>query len=192
MPETRPLLRSFIAIPLPAPLRQRIAVLQLQLRQLAPQLNPVKVKNLHLTLHFLGDQPQQLLAKIGQVMLSIGQKKRDFNVTLKGLGYFPERRRPQVLWLGIEPEKELSDLYRQLSVDLNKLGLTTEQRRYRPHLTLGRFRQTPKAIDPLCPFLSHSCGNLKIDRMILYTSELTTQGALHTPLTTAPLTGTKP
>ena len=187
MTDSAPLLRSFIAIPLPAPLIQEIAALQKQLRTLVPELKTPRAETLHLTLHFLGDQPQELLAKIGQDMLSIGRKKKNFNVTLEGLGFFPNRKRPRIFWLGLQPDHELVELYQQLALRLDGLGVAVEQRRYRPHLTIGRFRRAPKTTEPLCPFLSHSFGSLKIDRMVLYTSRLTAQGAIHTPLVEAPL-----
>jgi 2'-5' RNA ligase len=186
MPEAELQQRAFIAIPLPAALQQQLAILQRQLRQLIPELKTPQAENLHLTLHFLGTQPQQLLAKIGRDMLSIGQKKKIFNVTLKRLGFFPQRRRPRILWLGIEPQAELVELYQQLAADLEKQGLQPEQRKYRPHLTIGRFRQKVATTEPLCPFLSQQYGSMKIDRMVLYTSELKPQGAIHTPLVTAP------
>lgn len=187
MAEAVPMQRTFIAIPLPAIQQQRIADLQQQLRQLIPELKTPRPENLHLTLHFLGHLPQQLLAEISESMLSIGRKKKNFNVALRGLGLFPQRRHPRILWLGLEPEIELIDLYRQLAVELDKLGLQTEQRNYRPHLTIGRFKPPAQHTDALCPFLTHSCGSLQIDKMILFSSQLTKQGAIHSPLTTAPL-----
>lgn len=176
--------RSFIAIPFPPPLLEQLTKLQQQLREQLPELKTPTAKNLHLTLHFLGDQTQEQLAEISLVMLSIGQRKNIFNVTLEGLGFFPNRRRPRILWLGVEPQLELKNLYQELANGLQKLGIATEQRPYRPHLTIGRFRQPPRSTDALCPFLSHSCGTMKIDRMVLYTSELTQHGAIHTPQTT--------
>jgi len=178
-------LRSFIAIPLPGQLQQQIGTLQRQLRQQLPELKTPRPETLHLTLHFLGEQPQPLLAKIGQLMLSIGENRKNFNVSLKGLGCFPTLKRPRVLWLGVVPQDELVELYRHLSGLLESLGLGPETRRYRPHLTIGRFRQKPQTTEPLCPFLSQDLGSLSIDRMVLYASQLTAQGAVHTPLKTA-------
>ena len=190
MPENE-LLRSFIAIPLPPSLQQQIGKLQQQLRRQLPELKTPRIENLHLTLHFLGDQPHQLLAEIGQLMLSIGEKKKNFNVTLKGLGCFPDMKRPRILWLGVDPPTELFDLYQQSARLLTRVGLCPAQRRYHPHLTIGRFRSKPVTTENLCPFLSHRCGSLKIDRMVLYTSHLTAQGAVHEPLATAMLTGSE-
>jgi len=185
MPDQPLLLRSFIALPLSLQTQQQIAALQRQLRSRFPALKTPRAENLHLTLHFLGDQPQELLAKVGQLMLSIGQKKKNFNLTLKGLGFFPHQRRPRILWLGVAPEVELQKIQQQLGGGLTQLGVETDQRPYRPHLTIGRFRKTPAHTDSLCPFLSQKCSSLNIDRMVLYTSELTPRGAVHTPFTTA-------
>ncbi|SHJ73520.1 2'-5' RNA ligase [Malonomonas rubra DSM 5091] len=179
------LLRSFIAIPLPEQTRRRIGKLQQQLRALQPLLKTPRSENLHLTLNFLGDLTPEQLAEIGQHVLSIGQKKEIFNVLLKGLGFFPNAKRPRILWLGVEPEAELIALQEELSKQLLSAGLEIEQRRYRPHLTIGRFRQPPPTTEALCPFLSQSCGSMKIDRMILYTSKLTPKGAIHRAQTTA-------
>lgn len=183
--------RCFIAIPIPQPLQQQITALQQLLRQKIPELKTPNTETLHLTLHFLGDQPQEQLAKIERLMLSVGQNKKDFNVLLEGLGCFPNRRRPRTLWLGLHPETELVQLQQQLAQGLTDLGFTIDQRRYRPHLTIGRLRQPPADGNRLCPFLSHSCGSLKIDRMVLYTSKLAPQGAIHTPVATA-LLGNRP
>lgn len=181
------LLRSFIAIPLQNQQQQQIAQLQQQLRPLLPEAKFGKAENLHLTLHFLGEQPQELLAEIGRTMLSIGEKKKNFNVTLKCLGFFPNRCQPRILWLGIEPPDRLLQLYQQLGRQLRRLEVKADNRAYQPHLTLARFRRPPQNIELLCPFLTHSCGRLNIDRMVLYTSRLTAQGAVHMPLVTAPL-----
>lgn len=191
MPETAPLLRSFIAIPLSVQQKQRIATLQQQLQQLLPGLKIPKPETLHLTLLFLGEQTREQLAKVGRTMLSIGRKKKNFNVELQGLDFFPARQRPRILWLGLKPRAELIDLHRQLAVELDKQGLATEQRPYRPHLTVARFMRATEYNNQLCPFLTHSCGSLKIDRMILFSSKLTSRGAIHTPLTTVRLSATE-
>lgn len=182
-------LRCFIAIPLLQSLQQQISSLQQSLCQAVPELKPTKVENLHLTLHFLGEQTHDQLAKMASSMLSIGQMKKNFNAKVAELEFFPNLRRPRILWLRVQPESDLIDLYDRLSEELSLLGLKPDQRPYRPHLTIGRFKRPPRQTATMCPFLSHSCGNLKIDRMILFSSKLTAGGAVHTPLKIVPLMG---
>ena len=179
--------RSFIAIPLTSAAQQQITQLQQRLKPLLAEVKFSRPENLHLTLCFLGEQTQEQLAEIGQTMLSIGRMKKDFNVELKGLGFFPQRQPPRVLWLGVEPEQQLISLRETLVNHLGNLAVAADKRTYRPHLTLGRFARAAQDPQSLCPFLSQSCGSLKIDRMVLYTSELAAQGAIHRPLTVAPL-----
>jgi len=129
--------RSFIAIPLPAALQQRLGCLQQELKQELPELSLSAPQNLHLTLQFHGDQPQELLEKVGRLMLSIGRSHPPFSVTLKGLSSFPGGRRPRVVWLGVEPPAPLLALRAVLSAGLGELGLPGETHPYRAHLTLG-------------------------------------------------------
>ncbi|HEY5673644.1 MAG TPA: RNA 2',3'-cyclic phosphodiesterase [Malonomonas sp.] len=190
MPEAAQRLRSFIAITLKKELKLQISNLQQQLVHAAPELKPVKAENLHLTLHFLGGQTQDQLAKIASAMLSIGQKKKNFNATVKGVGFFPNQRRPTIVWLGIHPQSGLTELHGCLSEELKQIGIAPDPRPYRPHLTIGRFKRPPEKPAALCPFLSHECGSLSIDQLTLFSSRLTAGGAIHTPLQTVPLRGT--
>ncbi len=176
------LLRAFIAVPLPAALQQRLSQLLQQLKAALPELKPAAAHNLHLTLHFLGEQTQEQLAEIGRLMVSIGEKKKNFNVTIRNLGCFPGLRNPRVLWLGLEPPDQLIALHRELASGLQLLGLLNDVRPYRPHLTLGRFKVPRANPEALCPFLSQEFGNLKIDQLVLYSSRLTAAGAVHSPL----------
>lgn len=173
--------RSFIAIPLPTTLQQEIVSLQQQLSQAIPSLKPVAIHNLHLTLQFLGERIEDQLAEIGRIMLSIARKKNYFNVILAGLGSFPNRSRPKILWIGLEPSTELLELQNNLTELLEQKGLQPDLRPYRPHLTIGRFKTSLPQPEALCPFLSQQQRILKVDRIILYTSRLTATGAIHSP-----------
>jgi len=179
--------RAFIAIPLQQDLKNALAALQQRLLSDNPGLKPVASDNLHLTLRFLGDRSQDELADIGRIMLSVGARKRFFNVLLEGLGVFPNQRRPRVLWVGLNPPDEIISLAGLLNENLALLGLPPEPQPFRPHLTLGRFKYPKQRVISLCPFLSQCYGSLKIDRMVLYRSHLTRAGAIHTPLVTAGL-----
>jgi len=185
--DTEKTVRSFIAIPLEPALKNRLAQLQQQLRAEYPGLKTVTPDNLHLTLHFLGERSQDELAEFGRIMLSVGRKKKSFNVTLEGLGVFPNPRRPRVVWIGLTPPDEVIELYTLLSKELALAGLLPEQKPFRPHLTLGRFKDPRRQAVSLCSILTHDCGSMRVDSMVLFRSRLTAKGAIHTPLVTAEL-----
>lgn len=180
-------IRSFIAIPLPAPLKQRLDSVQRQVLKLSPGLKPVRPDNLHLTLQFLGDRPQDELAKIAQVMVSVGARKKIFNVHLEGLGIFPHCRRPRVLWIGLSPLHNLQALHTLLREEMSSAGISTEQKPFRPHLTLGRFRDPGKNRADLGHFMTQRYGTLQVDRIVLFGSRLTATGAIHSPLASVTL-----
>ena len=77
-------IRSFLAIPLPLELQKRLCCLQHELKKELPELRPAALKNLHLSLIFLGDQTEEMLAEIGTLMLLIGRSNPAFTLSLKG------------------------------------------------------------------------------------------------------------
>jgi 2'-5' RNA ligase len=186
-----PMVRSFIALPLEPARKSCLAKLQRDLRAEYPGLTPVAPDNLHLTLHFLGDRTAEELAEIGRIMLSVGVKKRLFNVTLEGLGVFPSLRRPRVLWIGLTPQDEVIELHTLLREQLTQAGLLREQQSFRPHLTLGRFKDFRQQAISLGHFLTRGCGSMLVANMVLFGSRLTAQGAIHSPLVTVALTAGK-
>ncbi len=183
------LVRSFIAIPLPSELQQRIGSLQRELKQRVPELRPASTHNLHLSLQFLGDQSQDVLDKVGQLLQSLGASTPSFTVTLKGVGSFPTGKRPRVVWLGVDPPEPLLALQAALAEGLCDLGLPLETRRYRPHLTLGRLRSCPDNLEFLEKFREYDCGSLEVISMILFSSRLTPNAAVHQPLCEVELRG---
>lgn len=183
------LIRSFIAIPLPESLCQKLATLQQNLREEMPELRTPSAQNLHLTLIFLGGQSEEQLAKISQFMLSVVDSQVAFSLNIQGLGSFPGRKRPRVVWLGVQPPESLLSLQGKLSSGLAKLGYPGEKTPYRPHLTLGRFRRPPTDTAILYHRQDLDFGPLKVESIVLYSSRLTPQGAVHQPLTVAELKG---
>lgn len=182
-------IRSFLAISLPAELQQRVFSLQQKLKQELPQLRLSPVENLHLSLQFLGDQPQELLDKIGDLMLSIGVSTPPFSVEMKKLGSFPDGRRARIIWLGVEPVAPLLSLQAELADGLCDLGLPRETRSAQPHLTLGRLLRPPVDTRILKRFTESNCGWLEVTSMVLFSSRLTSQGAVHQRLAEVALTG---
>jgi len=182
--------RTFLAIPVAAPLRGEIARIQQQLAAALPQVRWVAPETIHLTLRFFGDIPEESLEKIGEVMLSVGRLCPPFPVEVAGVGAFPSPARPRVIWLGVRGGSPLAALHAAVEEGLQQIGFPAEERPYSPHLTLGRSRQRLAAALPVLErFRDLACGTLSADRMILYESRLEPGGAVHLPRKTVSLGG---
>ncbi len=185
------LVRVFLAIPLPQQLKGAIQTLQNNLRSQIAGVRWVRPKNLHLTLHFFGEVEQETLEKIKVSVLSVKGCHRPFIIEFKGLGAFPNRRRPRVLWLDLEPKDQLRQLYENCRQSLQQAGVTTESRPYSPHLTIGRLRQPKSGLTDLTELDSSTrvemIGRFSADRLVLFESHLQPGGAEHIPLLTVSL-----
>lgn len=134
--------RIFLALDVPGEHRQR---LQLIWPQPAEGLRPARPDQLHLTLHFLGDLDDsdlhRLLKTVGDVPFS------PFPVRISGVGRFPVKGKPAVLWAGVEPSPPLMALHASLSDTLEAGNFPVEHRRYTPHVTLARVTaRTPRKL----------------------------------------------
>jgi len=183
-------LRAFLAVPLPAALQQ--AILRLQ-RELAPRVGDLRwarPETLHLTLRFFGRITEEQLEKIAPSVLSVGVRQAPFEVRVRGLGAFPDPRRPRVLWLGLDPARPLHALYAECQAQLAAAGIAAEPRQFSPHLTLGRYRQRAAGLaDLVAAYADRDLGPLPVEQLVLYESRLLPSGARHIPLHSIPLSG---
>lgn len=185
--------RSFVALPLPEATLRTIGKLQQELATALPGVRWVKPETIHLTLAFLGDIAEDSLEKLGRSMLSIGHLHSPVTATFSGVGAFPSRGRPRVVWLGLDGGDTLSRLHEALNTELEFLQLPIDKRPFVPHLTLGRSRKPiPGAGRILESFSDRNCGSAQLDRLVLYESRLGPQGALHLPRRTVALSGPHP
>jgi len=112
-----------------------------RLRQLSaglPDSWQVPADNWHLTLKFLGEQRDDLLAPLGQGLASI--KLPAFELSLVGAGFFGSPRRPRILWAGLAESEALKTLQQQVENVCVQHGFARETRDYCPHITLARGR----------------------------------------------------
>ena len=91
---------------------------------------------LHLTLHFLGDEePKKIEAALAKLQFTA------FTIELEGVGTFKGGRGSSVLWAGVRLSDALVDLYEQLGTLLAEAGILLKPQRYRPHITLARCKK---------------------------------------------------
>ncbi|HNS72933.1 MAG TPA: RNA 2',3'-cyclic phosphodiesterase [bacterium] len=183
-------LRTFICIELPEQVRERISELQHQLSVPGSGVSWTRPEGIHLTLKFLGDiEPPQVEAIAGAVERA-SQGIAPFRVTVAGTGGFPNLNRPRVLWVGIENSASaLFTIQSQIERELVGLGYPREERRFSPHLTLGRVK-APEAVQEICRELlqrSFAPVTFTAGSIIIMRSDLKPDGALYTPLRTIEL-----
>jgi RNA 2',3'-cyclic 3'-phosphodiesterase len=179
--------RTFVAIPLPQPVKAAIRRLQTALKQSIPGIRWSAPDNLHLTLRFLGDQPEDSLEKLGDIVLSVGDSSCCFSLTFLGIDAFPSWHRGRILWLGLKQPGLVSQLHQKLSDGLLQMGIPEEQRPFRPHLTIGRSRQVISLPQLSSGIRAQPVAEFRVDRLVLYQSRLTPQGARHSELCSAQL-----
>ncbi len=179
-------IRCFVAIELPEKLKNDIDQYVTQLRPLAPKVKWVKAASMHITLKFLGNQPPTVVDAVIETLLTDLPDTPPFWLTVSGFGAFPNERRPRVFWLGIrsEPREPFYALQAAIEERLERMGIESEQRRFSPHLTLGRVK-FPQDFTPLFDFAQRRPFpefSFKVNRFVLMRSFLKPQGAEYRPL----------
>ncbi len=169
------MVRLFVAVDLPDAIKNELNAIAFGL----PGAKWVPPDQLHLTVRFIGEVDGGLFREIQKDLESIEAK--GFDLRLKGLGYFPPRQEPRVLWVGIEKSEALLHLRRKIDRQLNQLGIAAEKRNFSPHITIARLKETP--VGRLTNFLSGNAlfclPKFYVDSFYLYSSVLTTKGAIH-------------
>ena len=184
-------LRAFIAVPLPPAITQQLADVQRRLRRGCPEqaVGWVKPENIHLTLFFLGDILPERQAPIEAGLSVVARNVRSFTFSVQGAGAFPNLNRPRVIWVGLqEPTGQLALLHSAVNEAMANAGFQPEDRRFSPHLTLGRIRQRASREDAQTmgeavrrAEVGH-LGEVPVGQMILFRSVLKSSGAEYTPL----------
>jgi 2'-5' RNA ligase len=134
-------LRLFLAINLSLDVRRNACVAVAPLREIAPHLAWVAEPRLHLTLKFLGEQPEDRVPQIRDALAAIAAQHRELAMSLGGISAFPNFRRARVLWMSVAPEPRLELLHHEVELSCESLGFEIDGRPYRPHVTLARMKQ---------------------------------------------------
>jgi 2'-5' RNA ligase len=184
------MIRAFVAIKVDEPVLERIAQATEILRSKLHDIRWIATANCHLTLKFLGAVDETRVDHIGSAL----QRKLDLfpqcAISVKGLGIFPDAKRPRVLWAGVEGET-LAALAEGVESALAPLGFEREQRPFRPHLTIGRWRQGkragPELERELLAWRGFDFGRSGVDAVALMQSVLQRAGAEYRELKTVQL-----
>lgn len=188
-------IRSFLALDPPEAILREIVRVQNRLQGLIHgDVRWARPEAIHLTLKFFGDIPECDVAKISAVVEKAAAGIRPFDLTIGGVGVFPDRyRQPRVIWLGMGGEAvRLTTFQQGMEWSLREIGFPREERPFLPHLTLGRVL-TPKGLVGLAGVLekgeTYAAGRFTASGLGLFKSDLTPRGAIYTRLAGYPFMG---
>lgn len=166
-----------------------------ELRPSGADVKWVRPETIHLTLKFLGEIEPDLVEEIHLALGEVAARHEPFGLVARGLGCFPRLEQARVVWVGLEGETwRLMALQREVEGVLVELGFPREERPFRPHLTLGRVR-SPGARQALVSRIRSmeqvQVGDLRVEALAQFRSELLPGGARYTRLWQEPLGGPK-
>jgi 2'-5' RNA ligase len=180
------LIRSFLAIELPKPILRKIEEVQGDLRLTHADVRWVSPEKIHLTLKFFGSIEESRIDSIFKSIEEPIQNTLPFSLKVRGVGAFPQMRNLRVIWMGLVEEREaFSSLQKQIEAQLEKIGFQPEDRSFHPHLTLGRMRSSRgkgNLVGRIEKYKEEEFGDLRVERVVLFKSDLKPSGPIYTPL----------
>jgi 2'-5' RNA ligase len=197
MSETPPpqAFRLFIALPLPEAVKAEIEKAQADLRQALPEgrVRWTKREQFHLTLRFLGNVDAQRFEPLADAVRRACRCSAVLELRAEGIGFFPNLRRPRVVWAGVSDRQEqLSRLQRAVEAATRDFTAEESGERFAGHVTLGRIkaikREEADGLAKLAAGLAaRFFGAWTADKVEITHSQLSPDGARHTTLATIPL-----
>jgi len=188
-------LRSFIAVEIPADIHRAImrSMASMQRALPKPLIRWVESQNIHLTLKFLGDVSPVNLDQLADALKVELASHASFNISVGGLGAFPNSHRPRIIWVGLEAPIALTTLQRTVDTIAARMGYVPEEHPFSPHLTIGRVGQGVTSADLLriqAAFDATTVGNLgevHVESVHIFKSDLQPGGSVYTHLYTLPM-----
>jgi 2'-5' RNA ligase len=189
-------MRLFIALDITDAIRDRIARFVEGVSGFAPDVRWAKPESLHVTLKFIGEQPESAVEQVKQSLNIIQSSAPE--ILFRGYGFFPTPKSPRVFWIGIEGGPQLASLAEAVDDKMALLGIPKEDRPFSPHLTLARSAgrsgspRRSKADAPnsafqhleerLCARPTPDFGTMTPREFFLYQSQLSPKGSKYTKL----------
>ena len=151
------------------------------LRSLLKRLKPLaklswsRAENLHVTTKFIGEWPEERLDEMKRALVAT-PASGPIEIAVRGLGWFPNERRPRVFWAGIDGGEPLQSLAHATEQAVAQLGVPVEERPYSPHLTLARIKEAVplealrKALQAMPSECGFDFGTFRASSFFLYLS----------------------
>lgn len=179
-------IRTFIAVEIEERFRQELVRVQDKLRASGADVKWTEPQDIHLTLNFIGDIAPSKITSIREIMSGIAANIPAFPVDITELGAFPDILFPKIIWAGITRNADiLARIANEFETGLDKFKTKKEDRKFAPHITLGRTRSS-RGKDQLVAALEETnipAGLTQmVNRLTLFQSQLTPQGPVYSVL----------
>ncbi|MBI2889775.1 MAG: RNA 2',3'-cyclic phosphodiesterase [Nitrospirae bacterium] len=169
-----------------AGVRERLVEAQEAFKRYRAPVSWVKRENIHLTVKFLGDVEEARVPDVTRALETVSAGGRSGRYNVWGIGSFPERGNPRVIWAGLAGDLDaLEAAAGGVDRAMATLGFEPERRRFRPHLTIGRVRgliRDRRFFGALADRAQESFGETDVRELVLFRSELNPAGSIYTPL----------
>jgi RNA 2',3'-cyclic 3'-phosphodiesterase len=189
-------MRLFIALDIDEAIRERIVGFAEGIQALASDARWVKPESLHVTLKFIGEQPEEVLAPIENALNRVDGNATEIN--FHGYGFFPSTKSARVFWIGMDADSQLAALASTIDEKMATLGIAKENRAFSPHLTLARGsggsgsprwhkgdgtnRTFQRLQEKLANLSAPEFGTMTAREFFLYRSQLSPKGSQYTKL----------
>lgn len=177
--------RLFVAIDLPGPVKDQLE----RLCHGVPHARWTRDRQFHLTLRFLGEVEGPVAASVREALRGVRLER--FELAVQGVGHFPPRGAPRVLWAGVAHGPGLLEAHRQVERLVRRSGLPPEERKFAPHVTLARLDRAPLArvLEWLRGHALLRSDPFTVDSLRLYRSVPGREGSQHVVEESYPLNG---
>ena len=168
---------------MPEPVRTALSELQNGLKKCGADVRWVKPEGVHLTLKFLGEIKEKDVDRIVNIIEGTCSQYTAFNLEIAGAGVFPNKRSPRVLWVGINGNGTFAALQQEIEDAMASMGFEKENRKFVPHLTLGRFRSLigkESLLEEIELHKDNKFGVIDVKSVYLMKSDLSPAGAKYT------------
>ena len=185
--------RTFLALPLDEGVVARLVEAQQTLTAAGGHVRWVGPENLHLTVKFLGDVDDRDIVEVCRLAGEVAAEVEPFDFLVRGLSAVPADGQLRMIWAGIdEPTGRLAKLNELAEHAFVELGFKMEIRSFKPHMTLGRVKGGENVRElraAAAELADEEFGLQPADELIVFSSELTGDGPVYSPLATVAVGG---
>lgn len=179
------MVRSFVAVELEDEIRRRLIAAQNAIPSAGAKLKLVEPQNIHLTMKFLGEVPEEKIGEIDESLKEAASGFQKFPARVKGIGVFPGLSYIKVMWAGVsEGREQIIELQKKVDAALQPLGFRLDKR-FHPHATIARVKfvkDKGKLVEFIKERADEDFGEMEVQGLTLKQSTLTPKGPIYSTL----------